>query len=76
MGRVVIEMCQTTSSRCIGSGRGRAGIRLEQEPRTLIEAAAAYSAAEKFAVAKWSQSLTPPGLQTDAALLIREDRDR
>jgi hypothetical protein len=49
---------------------------LEQEPRTLIEAAAAYSAAEKFAVAKWSQSLTPPGLQTDAALLIREDRDR
>ena len=52
------------------------GHSLEQELRTLIESAAAYSAAEKLAIAEWSQSLTPPGPQADAATLIREDRDR
>jgi plasmid stability protein len=52
------------------------GHSLEQELRTLIESAAAYSATEKLAIAEWSQSLTPAGPQTDAAVLIREDRDR
>jgi len=52
------------------------GHSLEQELRTLIKSAAAYSAAEKIAIAERSQSLTPAGPQTDAATLIREDRDR
>jgi plasmid stability protein len=57
--------------------RARArGLSLEEELRAVIEAAAACSAAEKLAVAERSQSLTPAGGQTDAALLIREDRDR
>jgi plasmid stability protein len=52
------------------------GHSLEQELRTLIKTAAAYSATEKLAIAERSQSLTPAGPQTDAALLIREDRER
>ena len=52
------------------------GHSLEQELRTLIESAAAYSAAEKLAIAERSQFLTPAGPQTDAAILIREDRNR
>jgi hypothetical protein len=57
-------------------GASALGRSLEQELRTLIESAAAYSAAEKLAIAEWSQSLTPAGPQTDAATLTREDRDR
>jgi plasmid stability protein len=52
------------------------GHSLEQELRTIIEAAATYSTAEKLTAAEWAQSLTPPSPQTDAAALIREDRDR
>ena len=77
MGQVVIR---DVPDDVIEAHRQRArarGLSLEQqELRAVIEAAAAYSAAEKLAVAEWSQSLTPPGLQADAAVLIREDRDR
>ncbi len=52
------------------------GRSLEQELRMLIESAAPYTAAEKLAIAEWAQSMTPPGPQTDVAILIREDRDR
>ena len=40
------------------------GHSLEQELRTPIEVAATYSAAEKVAVAEWSQSLTPARRRT------------
>jgi len=77
MGQVVIR---DVPDDVIEAHRQRArarGLSLEQqELRAVIEAAAAYSAAEKLAVAEWSQSLTPPGPQADAAALIREDRDR
>ena len=52
------------------------GHSLEQELLAVIVSAAAYSASEKLAIAEYSQSLTPAGPQTDAAILIREDRDR
>jgi len=76
MGQVLIR---DLNDDAIDAHRRRAkalGISLEQELRDLIESAAAYSAAEKLAIAEYSQSLTPPGPQTDAAIVIREDRDR
>jgi plasmid stability protein len=76
VGQVLIR---NLSDEVIEAHRQRAkalGHSLEQELRTLIESAAAYSTAEKLAIAERSQSLTPAGPQTDAALLIREDRDR
>lgn len=76
MGQVLIR---DLNDDAIDAHRRRAkalGISLEQELRDLIELAAAYSAAEKLAIAEYSQSLTPPGPQTDAAIVIREDRDR
>ena len=76
MGQVLIR---NLSDVAIEAHRRRAkalGHSLEQELRTLIESTAAYTAAEKLAVAEWAQSLTPAGPQTDAAILIREDRDR
>jgi plasmid stability protein len=76
MGQVLIrnlpdDVIEVHRRRAIALGHS-----LEQELRTPIEVAATYSAGEKVAVAEWSQSLTPPGLQADAAVLIREDRDR
>ena len=76
MGQVLIR---DLNDDAIDAHRRRAkalGISLEQELRDLIELAAAYSAAEKLAIAEYSQSLTPLGPQTDAAIMIREDRDR
>ena len=76
MGQVLIR---NLPDEVIEAHRRRAkalGHSLEQELRTLIESVAAYSAAEKLAIAERSQSLTPVGRQTDAAILIREDRDR
>ena len=76
MGRVVIR---DVPDDIIDAHRRRArarGLSLEQELRAVIEAEATYSAVEKLAVAEWAQSLTPAGSQTDAAILIREDRDR
>jgi plasmid stability protein len=76
MAQVLIR---NLSDRAIETHRRRAaaiGHSLEQELRMLIESAAAYSAAEKLAIAEYSESLTPAGPQTDAAILIREDRDR
>lgn len=52
------------------------GHSLEHKLGGLIESAAAHTTDEKLAVAEWSQSLTQPCAQTDAAILIREDRDR
>ena len=46
---------------------------LEQKPHAFIPS---LTAAENLAIAEYAQSLTPPGVKTDAALLIREDRDR
>jgi antitoxin FitA len=76
MGQVLIrnlrdEVIEAHRRRAKSLGRS-----LEQELRGLIESAAAYTTDEKLAIAEWSQSLTPPGPQTDAASLIREDRDR
>jgi plasmid stability protein len=76
MGQVLIRNLR---DEVIEAHRRRAkslGHSLEQELRALIEAAAAYTTDEKVAIAEWSQSLTPTGPQTDAAVLIREDRDR
>jgi plasmid stability protein len=57
--------------------RARAhGRSLEQELRSLIESAAPYTPAERLIVAERFQSLTPPGVRSDPAKLIREDRDR
>lgn len=76
MGQVLIrnlpdEVIETHRRRAKALGHS-----LEQELRTVIEAAATYSTAEKLAIPEWAQSLTPPGPQTDGAALIREDRDR
>jgi plasmid stability protein len=76
MGQVLIR---NLPDEVIEAHRRRAkalGHSLEQELRTLIESAAVYSTAEKIAIAERSQSLTPTGPQTDAASLLREDRDR
>jgi plasmid stability protein len=76
MGQVLIrnlpdEVIETHRRRAKALGHS-----LEQELRTLIESAAAYSADEKLAIAERSQNLTPAGPRTRAATLIREDRDR
>ncbi|MGO9772516.1 MAG: FitA-like ribbon-helix-helix domain-containing protein [Roseiarcus sp.] len=52
------------------------GRSLEQELRTVIEKSAPYTPEERLAAAEKFQSLTPPGHRSDAAKLIREDRDR
>jgi plasmid stability protein len=76
MGQVLIR---DVPDETIEAHRRRAnalGPSREQELRTVIGAAATYSTAKKLAIAEWAQSLTPLGPQTDAAALIREDRDR
>jgi len=76
MGQVLIR---NLPDEIIEAHRRRAkalGRTLEQEPRTLIESAAGYTAAEKLAIAEWAQAMTPPGPPIDAVNVIREDRDR
>jgi plasmid stability protein len=76
MSQVLIR---NLSEEAIEAHRRRAkalGHSLEQELRTLIESAAALTAAEKLAIAEWAQSLTPAVPQTLALDLIREDRER
>ena len=61
MGQVLIR---NLADEVIEAHRRRAkalGHSLEQELRTVIEAAATYSTAEKLAIAEWAQSLTPLG---------------
>jgi plasmid stability protein len=66
MGQVVIR---DVPDDVIEAHRQRArarGLSLEQELRAVIEAAAAYSAVQKLAIAECSQSLTPPGARGPA----------
>jgi plasmid stability protein len=52
------------------------GRSLEQGLRNVIERAAPYAPEERLAAAEWFQNQTPAGERSDAASLIREDRDR
>ena len=76
MGRVLIR---NLNDEAIEAHRRRAKARghsLEQELRTIIESAAAYSAEEKLAIAEYAQSLTPANAPSSAVDMIREDRER
>ncbi len=76
MGPVLVRNVPDEAIEAHRRRRRRWAIRWSRNCSTVIEAAATYSTAEKLAIAEWAQSLTPPGPQTDAAALIREDRDR
>jgi plasmid stability protein len=76
MGRILIR---DLKDEAIEAHRRRAkahGHSLEQELRTVIESAAAYSSEEKLAIAEYAQSLTPVNARDGAVDIIRDDRDR
>ena len=76
MGQILIR---NLDDEAIDAHRRRAKARgrsLEQELRTVIESAAAYSIEEKLAIAEYAQSLTPANGPSNAVDLIREDRER